>query len=87
LLSLVGLGIGALLGAGLVAIRELMNPCVWRSEDLEGVIPARVLVRIPHLGTPRDDRFRTLTLWLELAAVLAMALVIAAGNLYAFYKG
>jgi polysaccharide chain length determinant protein (PEP-CTERM system associated) len=86
-LSLAGLGLGSVLGLGLVALRELTNARVWKAEDLEGAIPARVLVRIPHIDTPWEGRLRAQTRWLEVVAVLAMAILIAAGNLYAFYKG
>jgi succinoglycan biosynthesis transport protein ExoP len=86
-LSLAGLGLGSVLGVGLLALRELTNARVWKAEDLEGAIPARVLVRIPHIDTPWEGRLRAQTRWLEVAAVLAMAILIAAGNLYAFYKG
>jgi succinoglycan biosynthesis transport protein ExoP len=86
-LSLAGLGVGSVLGVGLLALRELTNARVWKAEDLEGAIPARVLVRIPHIDTPWEGRLRAQMRWLEVAAVLAMAIVIAAGNLYAFYKG
>lgn len=86
-LSLTGLGVGSVLGVGLLALRELTNARVWQAEDFEGAIPARVLVRIPHINTPWEGRLRVQTRWLEVAAVLAMAIVIVAGNLYAFYKG
>ena len=87
LLSLGGLAIGGLLGIGLVALRELTNARVQHEDDLDGVVPARILVRIPHLETPRDVRRRTATRLLEAAAVLCMALLIVAGNLYSFIKG
>lgn len=87
MLSLVGMGLGALLGIGLVAFRELTNPRVRQAEDLQETIPARLLVRIPHLATPREDFFRARSLHLEMAAVLVMAILILAGNLYSFYKG
>jgi polysaccharide biosynthesis transport protein len=86
-LSLAGLGVGSVLGVGLLALRELTNARVWHAEDLEGEIPARVLVRIPHIDTPWEGRLREQTRWLEVVAVLAMAIVVVAGNLYAFYKG
>jgi len=85
--SLAGLGLGSVLGVVLLSLREVTNARIWKAEDFEGAIPARVLVRIPHIDTPWEGRLRGQTLWLELAAVLAMAIVIVAGNLYAFYKG
>jgi len=86
-LSLVGLGLGSAVGIVLIALRELTNARIWKTEDLEGAIPARILVRIPHIDTPWEDRLRGQTRWLEVAAVLAIAVVIVAGNLYSFYRG
>jgi len=86
-LSLAGLGLGSVLGVVLLALRELTNARIWKTEDLEGAIPARILVRIPHIDTPWESRLRGQTRWLEVVAVLAMAIVIVAGNLYSFYKG
>lgn len=87
LLSLTGLGIGVLLGAGLTAFRELRTARVWHASDLEGAIPARVLGRIPHIETPQEGRFRMVTHRIEVAAILSMGVVIVAGNLYALYRG
>jgi succinoglycan biosynthesis transport protein ExoP len=86
-LSLAGLGLGSALGVVLLALRELTNARIWKTEDFEGAIPARILVRIPHIDTPWEGRLRRQTRWLEVVAVLAIAIVIVAGNLYSFYKG
>ena len=86
-LSLAGLGLGGVLGIILLALRELTNTRIWKTEDLDGSIPARILVRIPHIDTPWEGRLRGQVRWLEVVAVLAMATVIVAGNLYSFYKG
>jgi succinoglycan biosynthesis transport protein ExoP len=86
LLSLSGLMAGAALGFGLAAFLEMTNVLVRRQEDLSGLVPTRVLVGIPHLSAPGEDRFITVFHWLEIGAVAAMALLILAGNLYAFYK-
>jgi polysaccharide chain length determinant protein (PEP-CTERM system associated) len=87
LLSLGGLAAGGLLGVCLLAFRELTNPRVQHEDDIDGLVPARILVRIPHLDTPQDLRLSTRSRLLEAVAVLCMALVMIAGNLYAFLKG
>jgi succinoglycan biosynthesis transport protein ExoP len=87
LLSLGGLALGAVIGLGLTALLESMNVLVRQEKDLEGIVSARVLVGIPHLGTRGEDRFRGYSRWLEVGAFAAMALLILAGNVYAFYKG
>jgi len=86
LLSLSGLLVGAVLGLGLAALLELTNALVRQEQDLEGLVPTRVLVGIPHLYAPGEDRFHAVHHWLEIATVAVMALLILAGNLYAFYK-
>jgi polysaccharide biosynthesis transport protein len=86
MLSLGGLIVGAAVGIGLTALLEMINIRVRQEKDLDGLVPTRVLVGIPHLNTPREDRFRVFFRWLELGAVAAMVLFILAGNLYAFYK-
>jgi polysaccharide biosynthesis transport protein len=85
-LSLCGLIAGAALGLGLAALLEMTNHVVRKEEDLRGLTNARVLVGIPHLKEPGEDRFHTLRLRLELGAFSIMALIILAGNLYSFHK-
>ena len=87
LVSLVGLALGVGIGLGLAALLELTNVRVWHEKDLEGLVPGRVLVGIPHLSTQGEDRRRAVFRWLELGAAVGMIIVIMAGNLYAFYKG
>lgn len=87
LLSLVGLALGCAAGFGLLVLRELTNARVEQEQDLEGIIQAPILVRIPHLDTAQETSLKTVSRWLEAAAVLAMAILVVAGNLYSFYKG
>ena len=78
--------VGAALGFGLTALLEVTNALVRQEKDLEGLVPTRVLVGIPHLNTPGEDRFHLVFHRLEIATAGVMALLILAGNLYAFYK-
>jgi len=87
LVSLGGLGAGFSLGIGLVALLELTDVRVRLEKDLEGLVPARVLVGIPLLSTPRENDLRSLAKWLELGAAVIIVILIVGGNLYAFYKG
>jgi polysaccharide biosynthesis transport protein len=86
LLSLGGLIVGAILGIALAVLLELTNALVRQEEDLEGIVPTRVLVGIPHLDAPGEDRFHAIFRRLEIGAVAVMAVLILAGNLYALYK-
>jgi succinoglycan biosynthesis transport protein ExoP len=86
LLSLGGLMVGGILGIGLAVLVELTNALVRKEEDLEGIVPTRILVGIPHLNAPGEDRFHTVLRRLEIGAVAVMAVLILAGNLFALYK-
>jgi len=81
-----GLMAGFALGAGLTAFLEMTNVRVRQEKDLEAVVPLTVLIGIPHLATPGEDRYRTLFRRMEFGVVVVMAIVILVGNLYAFYK-
>jgi polysaccharide biosynthesis transport protein len=87
LLSLAGLALGAIVGAVLVAYLELTNIRIRHESDLPEVTPARVLVCIPHLGTPEEEQLNRFTRKIELVAAAAMVVLMIAGNFYAFYKG
>ena len=86
-LSLGALVVGMVLGLGLTALLEKLSVRVQREKDLDGLVPARVLARIPHLMTPREDRFRLVFRGIEFGIGVAMVILVVVGNLYAFYKG
>lgn len=87
LLSLGGLAFGAVLGVGLLAVRETTTGRVRHEEDLDNVVPARILIHIPHLDAPDEARIRSASRLLEVVAVAVMTLLIVVGNLVSFYKG
>jgi polysaccharide biosynthesis transport protein len=87
ILSVGGLFGGAVLGLGLAVFLEMKNNVVRKEEDLEGLIPARILAGIPHLGEPGEEQRKARLLWLEVTAMSVMALLILAGNFYALRKG
>ncbi len=86
-ISLAGLVLGLCLGLGLAAFLEVTDARVRQEKDLDGIIPARVLVGIPRLTTPAEDHLRILNRWMEVSAAVGMAVLVLAGNLYVFYKG
>lgn len=86
-LSMGGLIGGICLGAGLASILELTDVRIRQEKDLLGIVPARVLVGIPHLSTPTEEDLRVRGKWTELGAAAALVMLILLGNLYAFYKG
>jgi polysaccharide biosynthesis transport protein len=86
-ISLGGLALGIALGLGLVALLERTDVRVRQEKDLEGIVPARVLVGIPHLSTPEEDHLESLMWWAEVGAAVVIALLVLVGNLYTLYKG
>src|ERR1700689_2633108 len=86
LISIAGLMFGFAVGAALTAFLEMTNVRVRQEKDLEDAVPLKVLIGIPHLDAPGEDRFRVLFRRLELVAAVVMVIVILVGNLYAFYK-
>jgi uncharacterized protein involved in exopolysaccharide biosynthesis len=86
-ISLAGLFLGVFCGLCLAAIMEIIDSRVRHERDLGAIVPARILVALPRLSTPSENRVDRAKFWAELGAATAMALVIIVGNLYVFYKG
>ena len=86
LISLAGLVLGFAAGIGLTAFLEMTDVRVRQEKDLEDVVPIKVLIGMPHLDTPGEDRTRALFRRMEFGAVVLMAILVLVGNLYAFYK-
>ena len=87
LVSLGGLAAGFAIGLGLTIVLELSDVRVRHEKDLEGLVPARVLVGIPHLSSSGEERRRAKFRFLQIGAAAAMVLLMVAGNVYAFLKG
>jgi len=86
LISLGGLMAGLAVGAALAALLEMTDVRVRREEDLEDAIPLKVLVGIPHLNAPGEDRSRILFRRIEFGVAGVIAVLMLVGNVYAFYK-
>jgi polysaccharide chain length determinant protein (PEP-CTERM system associated) len=87
LFSLGGVIAGIAFGLGLASLLEMADDRVRQEKDLEGIIPAHVLVSIPRLNTEKDNTFRALRWWTEVGAAMTLIVLIVLGNLYALYKG
>src|SRR5215469_1794079 len=86
MIGLAGLVLGLMAGIGLTAFLEMTDIRVRQEKDLEDAVSIKVLVGIPHLDIPGEDRTRALIKRVELSAIVAMAILIFMGSLYAFYK-
>ena len=86
-ISLMGLVLGVGIGLGLATLLEVVHPRVWKEEDLDGLVPGRVLTVIPRLSTPTETHFQSLFRWLKLGVAIGMGVAVIAGNVYSFYRG
>lgn len=85
--SLGGLAFGAMVGIGLIALLEFTRVRVWNAKDIEALVPVRVLVTLPHLSVPGEERAQAFARRLKFSVAGSLLLLIVLGNLYAFYKG
>jgi polysaccharide biosynthesis transport protein len=85
--SLAGLLAGLSLGLGLTILLEMTNVRVRQEKDLLGIVPAGILVGIPHLSTPGEAHLQARRWRMEVGAATAVLVLIALGNFYAFLKG
>jgi protein tyrosine kinase modulator len=87
ILSVGGLLAGAGIGLGLAFLIEMKNVMVRKDEDVETLIPARILVGIPHLTVPGEVESMAFRRWLEICAVSLITVMILAGNFLSYHKG
>jgi polysaccharide biosynthesis transport protein len=87
LFSVGGLAAGIAVGLALALALELTDVRVRQEKDIEGLLPAHLLVSIPRLSTPLEERLRVTASLVELGAAVTIVILIVAGNLYAFYRG
>ncbi|MFB3813642.1 MAG: GumC family protein [Terriglobales bacterium] len=84
--SLFGLAGGIALGLGCLGLVEVIDNRVRSEKELEGIVPVRVLVGIPHLTTPREERRRSWQRVWEWSAAAVMLAVMVAGNVLTIYR-
>ena len=87
LISLIGLCLGIVFGLGLATFLEFTDVRFRKEKDLEGILPARLLVGIPRLSTPEEDHARLVSRFLECGAAAVVTILIFVGNLYTYYNG
>jgi polysaccharide chain length determinant protein (PEP-CTERM system associated) len=86
LFSIGGMILGCTMGVGLTAFLEATDARVRHEKDLADIVPVKVLIGIPYLDAPGEDRSRVVFQRMEFAAATALAFLMFVGNLYAFYK-
>ena len=83
----IGLVVGVLLGAGVVAALELMDDRVYSEQELKALLPVSVMSEIPAITTPADERGEQKRLWLGWATAAVVAATILAGSAISYLRG
>jgi len=86
LYSVGGLFLGAAVGIGLAWLVDVKNERFRQKKDLETLLSVGVLIAIPHLSTPGEQRRAGVKQRLEVAAVAAMFALVLVGNIYIFVR-
>jgi polysaccharide chain length determinant protein (PEP-CTERM system associated) len=86
-MSLAGLGVGGALAFGLVVLLEFANAPIYHEDDLRNLTPAPLLVGIPSVYTPAEERARTRQHWLEVTAASLLLACVPVVTLLASLKG
>lgn len=84
---LIGLGLGAALGAAAVALAENIDDRVFSEADLRKLLPVTVLSELPVIHTTSDDRYEQRRAWLGWATTALVLVAILAGSAVSYFKG
>lgn len=84
--SIVGLVLGTAIGFGMAVVLELMDLRIREEKDLQSLVPTPVIIRIPRLNTEKEEKQRHLVHLLDSGAVTIVVALLAAGNIWAFFK-
>jgi polysaccharide biosynthesis transport protein len=84
--SMFGLLCGVLLGCMVVAALEMFDARICSERQLHEVLSAKVLVGIPHISTPQEQRRMALLQLGEWSAALVMLAIVVGSNALLFYK-
>jgi len=86
-MSLAGLGVGVGLALGLVVLLEFANAPVYHEDDLRDLTSAPLLLGIPSIYTPSEERARTRQHWLEVIGASLLLACVPVVTLLAYLKG
>jgi polysaccharide chain length determinant protein (PEP-CTERM system associated) len=87
LISLGGMIFGGVIGLSLAILLELTDVRVRKEKDFQGIVPAEILVAIPRLSVPKEERAQLVGHWVEIGVAVMMGVLMAAGNFVALYRG
>lgn len=83
----IGLAVGLMFGAGVVAVAEMMDDRVYDEKELRKLLPTSVLSELPVVQDINDEQKANKSSRLAWAATAIVALAIAAGSAVSYLKG
>jgi succinoglycan biosynthesis transport protein ExoP len=86
-LSLAGLFVGLVLGAGVTAGAEFLDDRLYRQEDFKKLLSVEVMAEIPPLPTPEEESQGRHRLVLESVLAGALSLITLLGVAFSFLRG
>jgi protein tyrosine kinase modulator len=83
----IGLAVGLMFGAGVVATAEMMDDRVYDERELRKLLPASVISEVPVIQDAEDERRVNKASWFAWAATAIVAFAIVAGSAVSYLKG
>jgi polysaccharide chain length determinant protein (PEP-CTERM system associated) len=87
LFCVAGLAVGLVMGSGVVAAREKLSGKVYSEREIKKLVPFAVIVEIPPIETPEEERSNRRGMWLAGAAALAVAACVLVGSAVTYLYG
>lgn len=82
-----GLVIGLLFGGVMVAGAEMLDDHIYDEKELKGLSSATVIVEIPKITTPEENRLQRRAIWLDSAAAALVFSAILLGAVVSYLHG
>jgi capsular polysaccharide biosynthesis protein len=86
-LDLIGLVVGLIAGAVVLAGGEMLDDRIHSKEDLTAIISAPVMAEIPPLSTATEEGRRVRSEWLQRGALSALVILVVAGFASTYFLG
>lgn len=82
-----GLAFGLFLGAGVVALLEVMDDRLYGENEIKDLLPAPVISEIPIIVNPADEAKAKRRMWMGWATAAVVFMVILMGSAFSYLRG
>lgn len=86
-INLVGGVLGFGLAVGLAFLVEVRDRSLYSEEDLGRLVPRPLVLGVPELFTPAEERRRSWKRWVEWIGGSVLVLAVVAGELFIYWRG